>query len=303
MDVLHAGKVVLSALVAGSFVGCSKNEPSVSNETVQQAATIAETADLGRAPRGSSPAVAEKEVDAALASPQSAGETEGGLSLSRSGKRPTFSQILRAVRAHPELSEAYAVFKKKNSDPNRDCPFQMTVHGRPLPLDKGRFLACVLYTVENTGSVHGSWSDTFFLVVSEKDGAAQIEGTLSGGSQAEIVTWGAGDLDKDGNTEAWILTSIHVGTECAVGPHYITQYQIVNLEPVFAWSTSFKAGDSYPVADSMDEVDSHVVYEDLNGDGHPDLRVREKTCPWGRRCTTEIYTYLWDKKTDSWIAQ
>ena len=183
--------------------------------------------------------------------------------------------------------------------------------GKPLALGDSRFVSVVF-----PGDPSADIIPTV-LVLSENGGKAQIEGMIELSptegifaytSYPTIAERKAGDLDNDGEPEAWFFLRYNTPPEPGVGSTAIGEYFIIDVDPSprIAFNT---ISSRDPIADTYLHVAEKVRYGDENSDGHPDVIVKGKQCQLMYNevkddnvssCEETRRVYLWDAETDSW---
>jgi len=215
--------------------------------------------------------------------------TASAVVWTRSGKAPTVTSILAALR-ESGVSGARAL-------------------GRPQTVGDGRVVGVASHGPEEGPSL-------IAYVASDGGGQAQIEGRADLPTAKPILTslmgppvvaaQEIGDLDADGEPEAMFFVQYHDEPQPAVGDVARGHYFVVDLDPGPRVAASFES-QAHPQADVLLERRATVRREDLDGDGHPDLRVRGRECmsatEGAEDCTPVDERWIWDAPTDAWTRR
>lgn len=216
----------------------------------------------------------------------------------RGGEAPTFSMI----RAKLGIAKQEKV----------------RVLGKPLPLGDGRFVCTIC---RQPGEGLGEHARLIVLVVSRVADGARIEsrvelqagrshfagdedddadfGFLAGEDEPAVLARDVGDLDGDGEVEAWLVVK-YSEIERAVGEVQRKHTFVIDVDP--AASVAFSRITSLWGLESECDIDQtlRLRYRDVDGDGHPDIVLKgklEKEC--GEVVEIEE-THLWDEASDTW---
>jgi hypothetical protein len=118
-----------------------------------------------------------------------------------------------------------------------------------------------------------------------------------------IAAWQSGDLDGDSEMEAWLRLRYPVSGDLAGRGHYV----ILDLggEPRVA----FNEVTQESTAPGEYDILSAPRLEDVDGDGHDDVRVRGRRChlldvggDLEEACERFETVHLWEEGSDSWAA-
>ncbi len=152
-------------------------------------------------------------------------------------------------------------------------------HGKGAPMGGTRFLAVVssrkqqkvlLMVVDGAG---GAWTVKHTLPLALTLSSASNSERCHRAQVAAVAF--VGDLDADGKLEAKVRT-LYCKVVPAIGDVSVRRLFMINLGGVPRVALSFELGyDALPTA--MGAVKARERYQDLNGDGHPDLRVTQRT--------------------------
>lgn len=152
-------------------------------------------------------------------------------------------------------------------------------HGEGAPMGGARFLGVIssrkqqkvfVMVVDGEG---GAWTVKHSLALDLTFSAAARGGRCDGGKIAAVGF--VGDLDADGKLEAKVRT-LFCRVVPAIGSVKVRRLAMVNLDGAPRVALRFELGyDALPTA--MGAVKARERYQDLNGDGHPDLRVTQRT--------------------------
>jgi hypothetical protein len=146
------------------------------------------------------------------------------------------------------------------------------------------------------------------LLVSEHEGAGQIEATvrlpiemLSSSEKApELDSLTVQDVDADGEVEIEVHLSFMTHPADPSGATERTQMFVLDIEPLarvaFTMLTSVK-----PVS-GAGAVTSATKFEDVDGEGHPDIVVAGKQCI-ATACEPMEVTFFYNPASDSWAEQ
>jgi hypothetical protein len=130
-------------------------------------------------------------------------------------------------------------------------------HGKPLALGDSRFVSVVFPGDPSATPIPTA------LILSENGGKAQIEGMIELAptegifvytSYPSIAERKAGDLDNDGEPEAWFYLRYNTPPEPAVGTTTIGEYFIIDVDP--SPRIAFQTISS---RDPMADADWHVA--------------------------------------------
>lgn len=199
----------------------------------------------------------------------------------------------------------------------------VAIHGSPLPVegpDERKRWVAVVSSSERAPESHDDVREARVVVLSKAEGAWAIADSLvlpiapranmyvdRRAEDFTIAAWRAEDVDRDGRPEVTMSVDWLKDVICGPGQLWGRQFFVLNLDPHLSLGFGHPLAEWYESGSHTER--GHVELEDANGDGHPDIRLRARTCEptytetfeATERCAPAIEeVFPWDAARDVW---
>lgn len=172
-----------------------------------------------------------------------------------------------------------------------------------VPLERweyGQPLTATLYVLARSQGQTIARSRTPLLI--EPFGTAAMDTAFG---NLPIASWRAEDVDDDGHLELVLVLRYVYAVVCGVGQLHNTRIVIVNLEATPTIALSEVLSRFYISDEEVFTQRSHVTHEDVNRDGHRDVRIHVRACDDSEipsRCgAPRIVDFVYDHALDRFV--